>query len=509
LLLLLLLLLLQVVFLDSLHEGPETLQQQGDKHLAAHHYQEAVHCYNNVLLSLQQQQQQQGGQLLLSVLLNLSATHLQLQQLLQALLYATAAVAVSCHKNSKAYYRAAVALDYLLGPSSSSSSSISVMITSMSQLVAAATELMEVSVQLTGNSTPAAKAQMLAALTNVATANSARQGTASSSSSSKKGASAAAKRGGGQAAAAGGAWQIVSALLATNVTQWDMRSCFFPSSSSSSGGTAGLLAAAGDAKEAGNTAFKQGSFPAALQYYTAALATLKTTDGPLIATLTSSRAKAWPQQPSQHSQQQACLDGLTAALLDPSQPSGFHTAATAHLQLDESSGAFAVCEVGMEVLPGAVQLGELMRRVHAAAEAAAAATAPAGPAAEGLPAAGAAAGASSRSSSATSSSSSRKKKGKGGRQQSGSSSSRGKSSSGMTERELKEFTNEGVSGVEQVAMMNEMMAMMARMDARGGGRGRGRGGGGGRGPGWGQQQGRQQQQGQGRGPGRDAGVTQG
>lgn len=65
----------------------------------------------------------------------------------------------------------------------------------------------------------------------------------------------------------------------------------------------------------------------------------------------------------------------------------------------------------------------------------------------------------------------------------------------MTEREMKEFTNEGCMGVEQMAMFNQVAAMAARMAARGGG---GRGAGGSRGGGGGGR-------GRGRGRGGDLG----
>jgi hypothetical protein len=45
----------QVVFLKGLlEESLEALQQQGDKHLAAHQYKEAVASYDKALLALQQ-----------------------------------------------------------------------------------------------------------------------------------------------------------------------------------------------------------------------------------------------------------------------------------------------------------------------------------------------------------------------------------------------------------------------------------------------------------------------
>lgn len=100
---------------------------------------------------------------------------------LHALLYATAATALSCHKNSKAYYRAAVALDKVLASDSSGDSSTAAgrsQASTVSRLIAAATSLMEGSVRLTGHITAAAKAQMLAALTGVAAAKAGSKGKA-------------------------------------------------------------------------------------------------------------------------------------------------------------------------------------------------------------------------------------------------------------------------------------------------------------------------------------------
>lgn len=324
----------QVVFLDSLDEAPGALQQLGDKHLAACQYKEAATCYDRALLALPQQHK--PSQLLLSVLLNLSASHLQLQQPQRALLFAAAATVLSCHKNSKAYYRAAVALDQLLSLPSASSTSNGGR-ASTGDIIAAATELMTTSVLLTGNPAPAAKAQMLAALTNVAAANSARKtktGSSSTADSRRRGSAS-------KPVSSSGEWQVVCQVLSGAVAE--LSGCFTSSSSSSAASADASLSAAEQSKEAGNAAFKQGSFTTALQHYEKALSILQTSslleiNPPVL----SSRAKAWLEQPSRHSQQQACLDAFAAALLDPRQPAAFHTAAVALLQLDEAEGALAV-----------------------------------------------------------------------------------------------------------------------------------------------------------------------
>jgi tetratricopeptide (TPR) repeat protein len=487
----------QVVFLDSLDESPEALQQQGDKHLAAHQYKEAVACYDKALLALQQQQQQQQGrqpkanapaelcQMLLSVLLNLSASHLQLQQPMHALLYATAAAALSSHKSSKAYYRAAVALDRILGSASrsrSSSSSSSGTVAALgpagpARLAAVATALMEGSVSLEGKTTPEAKAQMMAALTYVA----AIQSKGGQASSSKK------------RVAEDGEWQLVCDLLSGAAAE--LAGCFnssssTPGSSSSSSRRTQAAAAAktaGKEKELGNTAFKQGGFTIALQHYQASLASLQSSLGP-IPTLLSSRAKAWLQQPSKHSQQHACMDGLAAALLDPKEcaAGGFHTAAVALLQLDETAGARELCELGLQLLPDATELQELLQRIRTAAAAATAAAQASG-------SSGSSAG-SSGSSRTSGGSNSKSGKAKQGKKQASSSSSAGSSSSScssssdrrpvpMTEREMKNYMQKGTLGVEQLGMVNQFAELAARMGrgGRAGGRGgragaRGRGG---------------------------------
>ena len=493
----------QVVFLKGLlEESLEALQQQGDKHLAAHQYKEAVASYDKALLALQQQQHQQQQQqqqqqqpsgsaqaelcqMLLSVLLNLSAAHLQLRQP-PALLYATAAAALSSHKSSKAYYRAAVALDQLVGGLTSAMSAdsncgvaASIDPAAASRLAAAATAMMEGSVSLTGNTTPAAKAQMMAALTNVA----ANRGAGGKVGSSKRW------------VAENGEWQLVCDLLsvgADDSTKLDsaLAGCFSSSSSSSSGGgcadAASAVSAAGKEKELGNTAFKKGDFATALKHYQAALASLQSSLGP-IPTLLSSRAKAWLQQPSKHSQQHAFTDGLTAALLDPKGcAEGFQTAALALLQLDETAGAQAWCQLGLQLLPNSSELQGLLQRIRTATTAAAAAEA-AAQSQKPQPAAGSSSG--SGSSAGSSNSSGKSGKGKQGKKKTNTTSSSSSSKGGhppaesMTERQMKEFMQEGALGVEQLSMMNQIAELALSMAGRGGragGRG-GRAGGRGRG----------------------------
>jgi tetratricopeptide (TPR) repeat protein len=511
--------MLQLVFLDGLHTNPDARQQQGNKHLAAHQYKEAVDCYNMALLTLlpqqqqqhqqQQQQQQQRKQsvpaseqaelceLLLSVLLNLSAAHLQLQQPLPALLYAAAATALSCHSSSKAYYRAAVALDKILavGAISSSTSdsggggSVRSQSTLETRLIAAAaTELMQGSVRLMCNVTAAATSQMLAALTNVAAAKSRQSGSSSSSSSSKR--RSADQHGRSSSSRPGdtgsdGEWQVVCRLLSNSTAE--LAGCFAATSSSSSsssnGGSgndqfAAVLSVAGEAKELGNTAFKHGIFTSALQHYQAALAALKPHLSPAPAIL-SCRAKAWLGQPSKHSQQQAFLDALASGLLDAGRPAeAFHIAAVALLQLDETSGALAVCELGLVLLPDCGELQLLLKRIQTAAAAAAAAAA----AETDLPAASAAgpSGTTASSGPVPGSSGSGSSKGKGakGKQRTSSSSSSSRLA-GMTEREMTELMHRKSVGVEQLAMFNQFVQLAAVMgrggSSRAGQRGRGAG----------------------------------
>jgi tetratricopeptide (TPR) repeat protein len=502
-----------VVFLDGLEESPEVLQQQGDKHLAGHRYEEAVTCYSQAIRRLQQlqpsqqhhirqqsQDSQQLGQLLLSVLLNLSATHLQLQHPMQALLYAAAASALSCHSNSKAYYRAAVALDQLIDPINNSGTSKRSSTVEGSSSAIAPSLLMEVAFDLSGHTTPAAKAQMMAALTNSVKA---RGG--SSSSSTRKHAANGTKK-----AADGGVWQPVCQLLAATAT--DLASCFGIASCSVSG-ISGSSQKTGDAlgdaiavvaatspeleKEAGNAAFKQEDYATALQHYLKALAALQSSHGALPALLYS-RAAAWLEQPSKHCQQQAFLDAWTSALLMPEQAAAFATAAAALLQLDNVTDALTVCELGLRLLPESDQLQQMQRRVKVAISAADAASRPntsqhQDPAADTAAATSRDAGAPERAGSTSSSSSARgvgststsTSSARGG----GSSSSAGRTSkhknrkthraasghrssgsagsqTGMTERELHDFTHQGCVEVEQVAMFNQMVRMAGQMSAR-------------------------------------------
>jgi tetratricopeptide (TPR) repeat protein len=336
-----------------------------------------------------------------------------------------------------------------------------------SRLAAAATAMMEGSVSLTGNTAPAAKAQMMAALTNVA----ANRGEGGKVGSSRRW------------AAENGEWQVVCELLSVcqdDSTRLDgtLAGCF--SSSSGCADAATAVSAAGKQKELGSAAFKQGSFSTALQHYQAALASLQASLGP-IPSLLSSRAKAWLQQPSRHSQQHAFMDGLTAALLDPKGcAGGFHTAAVALLQLDEFSGAQAWCELGLQLLPGDRELQEVLRRIRTTA-----AVDQLGQeleAAELGQLAGSRAGSSSTSSSSASGASSSKSqtgKGKQGKKQPSSSSSGGRPAAApMTERQIKEMERKGTASVEQVSMVNQLAELAARMDR--GGRAAGRGGRGGR-----------------------------
>lgn len=183
----------------------------------------------------------------------------------------------------------------------------------------------------------------------------------------------------------------------------------------------------------------------------------------------------------------------------PSKLQVFHTATVALLQLDETQGAQRVCELGLGLLPDAAELSVLLQRIQAAAaaaEATAAAEAEAAAAAAAREADQAATAASAPASSSDAGSSrTSKHKGRQGKQQASSSKGTGGSSSrasGMTDRDMKEFTQRGSASVEQVAMMNQFAAMAASVGR--GGAGSGRGGSG---------RGRAGVQGRGRGRGRE------
>lgn len=486
-----------MLFLDSLFESPSALQEQGDKHHAAHQYKEAVSCYDKALLLLQQQQPaeaSQHGALLLPVLLNLSATHLQLQHPLQALLYAAAATSFSCHTNSKGYYRAAVALDHLLSSyHNSSGTGRAAQAVSADRMAAAAQALMEVSVSLSGHTTSAAKAQMLAALTNAAAA--AAGGKPGTSKGKQQGRTSS-------QSSAEGEWLVACQLLAASINQ--LQDCFKSEvSRTSPETTVTALAKADRSKEAGNAAFKAAQHSTALQHYQAALQALQASMGSVPAVL-SSRAAAYLEQPSPHTQQHAILDGLTAAMLGPQQSVGLCTAATALLQLDEAPAAEAVCSLGLKLLPGDAALQELLQRIQSATAAAPSSKqrgqGPAGLTGATTEAVAGSAGSSSSSAPHEAGSRGKSSKHKGNKSKQGGASSSsgdhsraGSSSSsdrpphhGMTERQVKEFTSKGTADVEQVAMINQLAAMACRMwhgqghGGRGGrsaGSGRGRGGG--------------------------------
>lgn len=357
----------QVVFLDQLDVSLEALLEPGNKHHNAAQYTDAAAAYSKALSTVTADK---TGELLLSVLLNLSATHAQLQQPLHALLYASAAAALSCHQHTKAYYRAAVAVDGLLGQVSANSNGSSNGADSVTdspsvtlqQLVPAAKALMQTSMQLGGACNGPAKAQMLAALVHVSAAASRGVG----------GAAGRSGRSSGTAAAGSGAWDVAVSVLAAGAGE--LQGCFAPAAAADA---AADQAAAGKQKDAGNRAFTAGKYMDALQYYQSALGSLKgSTDSNLLAVpiLLSNRSACWLQLSSTPTLQHAFSDALAAALLDPSQVQPFYRAATALVQLDKVSVTEPVLQLGFSILPAgkAVKpLKELQKRLKTAASAAA------------------------------------------------------------------------------------------------------------------------------------------
>jgi len=352
--------------LGSLQDTYESLFERGNKHFAAQQYQDAVKCYNKALSLLadnsqQQQQQQQphSCQLLLSVLLNMAATCLQLQQPVQALLYATAAASVSCHKSSKAFYRAAVALDHLVGQekagggvgSSSSASNIISESFKPRKLAKAATSLMQTAVQLAGGLANAeAAAKMMGALTHSNTlkpaSSTSKSGKTNVKPSSSGGNSSSSTTSSSSSEAADAGWGTVVAVLAAAAKE--LQACFADGSTatpqqvdlatatpegrsttssssnttSSSTGKGSAATSAAQHKEVGNAAFIRQDYSGARKSYQAAFTELTRSRQHPAATILSNRAACWLQLSGpdlEHMHQQAFLDALAAALLDPTQ----------------------------------------------------------------------------------------------------------------------------------------------------------------------------------------------
>ena len=462
--------------------------------MQANEYAEAVHSYGRALalISSSSTAPSSGGGLLGPVLLNLSATHLKLQQVQQALRFAAAAVALSgVGEGGKAYYRAALAPDGL------------------GLNLAAHTAMRKALERLEG-----VKSQQLLSQISPLSSSAGRVEGGGGGGGRRKDAKLAAVAVLSAEDMLKGHEQMLHALAMAVAASTEVKPPAAMDSSDRNNGSGGcsedLVRAAAEAKEAGNTGFNEERFSDALASYRTALSCLARTLPS--ALLLSNRAACFlqmgrsPGRPaaaaaaagrlqsataggcsgcSTDTLHDALMDAVAALTISCGEGAGattslptellvkaWHRACTALLRLGWLAEARAVCQVALQVAPLEASLSDLMQRVTTAAGADPGTTTgssrdappqlhddagrPLSSHAEAGPAGPS--GSSSGSSAGTSgSSSSRAKKGKGKHKGQGGSS---RAPGYVTEREIKDMERKEKSSTETVAALNNMLAFM-------------------------------------------------
>lgn len=374
----------QVIFLDN--SGPLDVagrQQEGKKHFQARDFNAAAAAYDKALHLMQQQKHtnaQQAatycsssgsndGPLLLQLLLNASAACHKLQQVLQSVAYAVAAVVFSNHESNKAYYRLALAADAVAAAAAGGCDQVEANACAFRLLADAAFAFMSRSFDLTDSvKTAANRRKVFADLTTY---------TDSSNSSIS---------GGSNEQELVAAWTTVCSIIAPAVfcllqqkkkTARDMseqqsRATAATAASSSSAITTDTGAAvprscsssAAQLKECGNAAFRTADYQSALGHYQAALKHIDLQDtASQVAVLLSNKSACYLQLGGQQLLQQACLNAVAAVLLDSNNIKGWHRMVTALQQLTLLQSAVDVCRFARHMHPGDCDLQQLQRRV--------------------------------------------------------------------------------------------------------------------------------------------------
>jgi tetratricopeptide (TPR) repeat protein len=460
----------QMIFLDSLApSGAAGWQAQGNKHYAAKQYSEAATCYSQALLQLPGE----ASSMLQDVLLNLSATHLNLAAPGPALQCATAVLPLcsstsssnptssSGSKLTDASYRAALALDQLgLHHAARYHMILAADYSEEDGCVGSSGTRQQWMAQL---QQPTGRVDKVQARQELARALAGMEGLAGAGSI----AGAAAQQAAGAAAA--GDRQKASSIKEDAALKAAVAQCM-------------------SAKQRGDESLEAGEYSAALQCYTGALQALLAAKQLPVLALLNNRAICQLQLGGTHRLQAALQDAVAALALEPTSEKAHYRRTSAALQLSWLQEAAAACQQGLAMVPCSEALQQLKLRLETAAPKA---VAEVDNKAGSQPAAASAAGSAGTSSGATSStkssagastasnstasgtgsssgSSSSKPKAKGGKKSRRKAQDNGSSSCAaehqqITERELRNMMHEGGVGADKLGRTNDMFAAMLRL----------------------------------------------